>query len=247
MSLKVIVSDLQVPFHHRRAVASLCGFLADRESDIEEVHQIGDFYDFTAISRWVKGTAAEDGRTLQKELDAGRLLLEDFSKAYAGRKTLVRGNHDDRIDTYLTKAAPGLKGLDALGFGSITGLSEYGWSVESQPYRLAANTSAVHGLTVRARSGYTPHAHMERLPGNIVHGHTHRAGLVFRTLGDDTRWAMETGCLMERRQASYLACGLADWQLAFGVLDIDGNNVQPHLVMVSGKGEFTFQGKRYKP
>lgn len=245
--LKVIISDLQVPYHHRRAVAALCNFLADRSSDIAEVHQIGDFYDFKAVSRWVKGTPAEDGKDLQKELAAGRALLDDFGQAYSGTKTLIRGNHDDRIDAYLNTTAPGLKGLEALGFGSLTGLADYGWTIQGQPYKVATNTSAVHGITVRAKSGYTPHAHLERLPGNIVHGHTHRAGLVFRTLGSDTRWAMEVGCLMDRRGATYLPCGAADWQLAFGVLEIDGNNVAPHLVLANSRGEFSFQGKRYVP
>jgi hypothetical protein len=84
------------------------------------------------------------------------------------------------------------------------------------------------------------------MAGNVIHGHTHRAGLVYRTQGDDTRWAMEVGCLMDRTKASYLECGIADWQLAFGALWHDGRNVQPELIHVNRNGSFVFDGKLYR-
>lgn len=247
MKLTILISDLQLPLHHRKAVAALCNMLADRRRDIGEVFQVGDFYDFEAISHWVKGTLKEDGRQFQRELDQAAVVLAELQKAYPDTKTRIRGNHDDRLDSYLEGTAKGLATLRALDFDALTGATATGWKTVEQPYKLAPNTFSVHGLSVRSKSGYTPHAHLDKMSGNVVHGHTHRAGLVYRTTSDDTRWGMEIGCLMDRRKAQYLDCGIADWQLAFGALYQEDNVVHPQIVNVSADGSFIFDGKRYRP
>jgi hypothetical protein len=220
--------------------------LADRKSDISEVFQVGDFYDFEAISQWSKGTLREDGRQFQRELDRAAVVLSALHDAWPFTKVRIRGNHDDRLDAYLDGTAKGLASLRALDFDAITEAEINGWVTVDQPFKLAHNTTAVHGLGVRAKSGYTPHLHLDKMAGNVIHGHTHRAGLVYRTQGDDTRWAMEVGCLMDRTKASYLECGIADWQLAFGALWHDGRNVQPELIHVNRNGSFVFDGKLYR-
>lgn len=247
MEMKVIVSDLQIPYHHRRAVASVCNMISDRRRDISEVFQIGDFYEFEAVSRWVKDTAREDGRTLQRELKIAEEVLTDFAKAYPSMKTRIKGNHDDRLDKYLGTAARGLAGLECLEYDRFTEAERFGWKTVAQPYRLAPNTVAVHGLCVRSKSGYTAHSHLDKVGGNVIHGHTHRAGLIFRTLGSDTRWGMEVGCLCDRRLAPYGVAGIFDWQLGFGVLEVDGNDVAPRIVLIKDDGSFTFDGRRYRP
>lgn len=246
MKLTVILSDLQLPYHHTRAVQSVCNFLADRASDIGEVHQVGDFFDFCAISQWSRGTPKEDGRRLQKEIDVAELVMTDIHKAYPGLKTRIKGNHDDRLDKYLATQARGLRGLRALDYDTLTLAAEHGWTTKAEPYQIAPNTVAVHGLAVRSKAGYTAHAHLERLPGNVVHGHTHRAAVVYRTLGAQQRWAMEVGCLMDRKKASYLACGAADWQLAIGAVYSEGGQATPVLTHLEGDGSFVFEGRRYR-
>jgi len=243
--MKVILSDLQLPYTHSKAVDSVLGFIAENHSRISEVHQIGDFYDFTAISRWTRGTPAENGKSLQKELDAGRVFNEALSKVWSGKKTRVMGNHDERIAKYLDNFAHGLAGLKALDFDTLTCASEFGWVTEAQPYRIAPGTVSVHGITVRKLSGYTAHAHMERFDANVIHGHTHRGGVVYRTTGNRTRFAAECGHLMDTRRASYVLN--PDWQLGFAILDIDGQDVVPHFIRIKNDGSFIWGGKRWKP
>jgi hypothetical protein len=245
VDLKIVLSDLQAPLHDRRAVSAVCNFLADRAASISEVHQIGDFFDFTAISRWVDGTLSERG--LQKELDASMDLQRDLHKAYPGPKTRILGNHDDRLRKYLNTKAKGLADLRALGFDELTEAAQYGWATKREPYTVAPGVAAVHGLSVRSKAGYTAHAHLDRIDRNVVHGHTHRAALVYRTVGDTTRWAMEVGCLMDRRLADYLSSGLADWQLAIGALYSEGGKTWPVLVELKSDRSLVFEGKRYRP
>lgn len=248
MKLTMVLSDLQLPYHDRKALGAVCNLLADRASDISELHQIGDFFDFLAISRFSAGTPQEDGRGLQREIDVAEDVMGDLNKAApAVPKTRIRGNHDDRLDKYLSTKARGLRGLKSLDYDTLTLASAYGWETKAEPYPLAPGTVAVHGLAVRKFSGHTAHAHLERLPGNVVHGHTHRAGLVYRTLGNTSRWAMEVGCLMDRRKATYLQCGAADWQLAIGAVYSEGSASWPVLMQLRSDRSLMFEGRRYRP
>lgn len=240
-----VIPDLQLPYTHTRAVNSVLGWIADNSTDISEVHQIGDFYDFTAVSRWVKGTPAESGKSLQKELDAGREFNTQLCKAWSGPKTRIMGNHDERLSKYLDSYAHGLAGLEALDFDGLTDGSEFGWVTQPQPYRIAPNTVSVHGLTVRKLSGYTAHAHIERFDTNVIHGHTHRGGIVYRTIGQRTRFACEAGHLMDTRKATYVVN--PDWQLGFAILHVDGQDVAPQFIRIKNNGEFLWGGKKWGP
>lgn len=245
MDLKIVLSDLQAPYHDRRAVAAVCNLLQDRGSSIGEVHQIGDFYDFAGISRWVDGTVAERG--LQTELDRSRQLLVDLHQAYSGPKTRILGNHDDRLRKYLSSKAKGLADLRVLGYDYLTEANRYGWTTVPEPYLVAPGTASVHGLSVRSKAGYTAQAHLDRVDSHVVHGHTHRAGLVYRTVGTRTRWAMEVGCLMDKSAATYAPGGFVDWQHAIAALYIDGNQTWPVLIELKADRSLVFEGKRYRP
>jgi hypothetical protein len=246
VDLKILVSDLQIPWHHKRACNALLNMIADRRRDITEVFQVGDFYEFSSVSRWASGTVKEDGRTLQREINEAETLLAGFAEAYPHEKLRIMGNHDDRLGKYLNSQARGLHGLDCLEFDTFTQAARFGWRTIPQPYSIAPNTTAVHGLSVRSKAGYTAHSHLDKLGTNVVHGHTHRAALVYRTIGDRTIWGMEIGGLCDRKSAPYGVGGIFDWQLAFGALWIDGRDVWPQLVTMRDDGSFLFDGRRYK-
>jgi nicotinamide mononucleotide adenylyltransferase len=50
-----VISDLQVPYHDVKAVASVAQMLADFKTDNDTVVTIGDEQDFQTISRWEYG------------------------------------------------------------------------------------------------------------------------------------------------------------------------------------------------
>lgn len=241
----VVLSDTQIPYHDKRAMSAFGNMLSAREQMIDKLFQIGDLYDMTAVSRWVDGTPEESGRDMQKELNSGYEFLADIDKAYSGPKEFIMGNHDDRLSNYTRRRSHGLHGIDALQFGTLTGTDEYNWVCRRQPYRVRPDTTAVHGLYVRSKSGHTPHAHLDRFGSNVVHGHTHRAGTVWRTTEGKTRWGMEVGHMMLESKASYTM--VPDWQKGFGVLWHDGNRTVPEFVPVRADGSFLFDGGKWKP
>lgn len=246
--LKLIWPDPQIPYHHRRATAALCTMLADRSDLFDELHEPGDMLDLTALGRWVRGTPSEDGRNLQKELDSWNGWANDVGQATPTlKKTMIPGNHDHRLQKYVDTVAKGLAGLDRIKFENLIDLDGWGWELKEEPYRITHDTVVVHGLTVRSRSGYTAHYHIDKFfPTNVVHGHTHRAGIVYRTIGQRTSWAMESGHTMDPRKASYVLN--PDWQLGFGVLQHNpGEPTVPLFIPMKADGSFTFDGKRWTP
>lgn len=241
----IVLSDTQIPYHDKRAMSAFCNMIANRSQFIDKLFQIGDLFDMTAVSRWVDGTPEESGKEMQKELDSGRAFLADIDKAFGGSKEFIMGNHDDRLSNYTRRKAHGLHGVPALHFESLTGTSEYGWVCRQQPYRVRPDTIAVHGMFVRSKSGHTPHAHLDRFNANVVHGHTHRAGTVWRTTDGRTRWGMEVGHMMNEKLADYTM--VPDWQKGFGVLWHDGDKTVPEFVPVRSDGSFMFDGWKWKP
>lgn len=247
--LKLIWPDPQIPYQHKGATAALCNMIADRGGGLfDEIHQCGDMLDMTALGRWVRGTPDETGKGLQKELNSAEQWLEDIYKAAPDvPMTMIRGNHDDRLAKYLATVAKGLDGLSALRFENLTKLEDYGWVMMEEPYKITSDTVVVHGLTVRSKSGYTAHAHIDKFfPLNVVHGHTHRGGVVYRTINGRTSWAMESGNTMNPKLASYVMN--PDWQLGFGLLQVEaGSPTVPHFVPMKNDGSFFFDGRRWTP
>lgn len=238
-----VLSDTQIPHHDRRAMSAFCNMLADRQSLFSSLFQIGDLFNFDAVSRWNDGTPRESGADLAKELKSGERMLGDIGAAFTGPKAYVMGNHDDRLANYLDKKAHGLVGV--VEFEALTKVKQYGWEQMPQPYRITRDTVAVHGMFVRSRSGYTAHAHLDRFDCNVIHGHTHRAGIVFRTNNARTRWGMEVGHMMSEAKATYTM--VPDWQKGFGVLWLDSTGTVPEFVPVRRDGSFFFDGKRWLP
>lgn len=241
--------DPQIPFHHRRLTAAMCNMIADRARYFSEVHQVGDLFDMTALSRWVRGGPGEDGRLLQKELDAGIEWLEDTDKAIPAplKRTFIPGNHDLRWDKYLQTVAKGLYGLSELTFEKITNIGQYGWKTKKEPYRICHDTYTVHGLTVRSKAGYTAHAHLDKFfPYNIAHAHTHRAAIVWRSNSVQRAWGFETGHTMDEALAGYVT--RPDWQPGCGVLIREqGQPTVPMFIPAKNDGSFWFDGKRWRP
>ena len=62
-----------------------------------------------------------------------------------------------------------------------------------------------------------------------------------------TIYGMEVGCLMNLAQAAYLKSGGANWQLAFGIFNVDGSHVSPHLVYMRNDGSFVWDRKVWQP
>jgi metallophosphoesterase superfamily enzyme len=67
MKTSVCVSDLQIPYHDKRATANLAQFIRVFKPDT--VVSVGDEMDMQTISRWAKGTPLEYEKSIARDRD----------------------------------------------------------------------------------------------------------------------------------------------------------------------------------
>jgi predicted phosphodiesterase len=236
-------SDTHLPYQHKPTVANLLKFVAAYKPD--EVLFLGDLIDFKPVARWSKDTIWERGELMQKEADEAKKFLGEFREAYSGPANIVLGNHCERWNNYLTRYAPGLFGLDVLRLESVFHFDAFNVKVKPQPYQLGAGVIAIHGKKLTQVAAGSAMKELARHGKSIVQGHSHRLGIVYETK-DRKRFGMECGWLGDIRKASYLEYeGVANWQMGFGLLTIDGSTVTPELIPVESNGSFLVHGKRY--
>jgi predicted phosphodiesterase len=247
----VVVSDMQIPYQDRTAVANLIQFVGDFGPDM--LVNVGDDIDSPEVSHWNKGSAGEYAGTLQASLDELREVHGAFKDALGDKPYHVsRSNHGDRLRKYVSRYAPALAGLRALSEPDLMGYNELGIEYHREPFEIAPGWYAAHGDegSLSAIAGRTAGLLAEKWGVSVVCGHTHRAGISSKTYAlngtvGKTVTGMEVGHLMDLSRAGYLAAGSADWQASFGLLYVAGGRVSPVLVPVHQDGTFTVEGVTY--
>ena len=96
----LVISDLQVPFHHEVAVKNVIK-LARREK-FDSVLVVGDEIDFNTISKWAEGTPLAYRQTIHDDRELTKSILWDLSE-YSRECHIIRSNHTDRLYNTLLK------------------------------------------------------------------------------------------------------------------------------------------------
>jgi predicted phosphodiesterase len=248
----VIISDTQVPFEDKKAMAAVIKFIGEYQPD--EVIHIGDVVDFTQPSRWTKGTKDEfEGSVFKDSEYAIRNLIQPLRKVYGGDIGFLEGNHDLRPREYLAKYAPALRESHAFDMDVLLEYDNYEIRKLPSFYNFAPGWIATHGhlggIRLTQIAGNTALNAAKKLGASVVMGHTHRLGIGSYSVGyggtvSTTFTGMEVGNLMDMRQAGYLKGAAGNWQQGFGLIHVDGKHVQATPVRISGK-KFVVDGVTY--
>lgn len=232
----MFVSDQQSPFVDMRAVGLTYQVMKDFKPDTLFI--VGDFTDCYAISDYPKETHL----SLKDELAASRKLLEEYVvKARESNPNVeliyLYGNHEDRMERFLMKHAEELAELELDGervnsLAHLLQLKKLG--VKWQPYKskyILHNASVEHGTFVSTKAGQTATKHVEHRGRSVIHGHTHRLGLVYRRVGDQQQFGMELGCLCK---LDPLYSHEPNWTQGFAVATYDKESkvLYPQLIPI---------------
>lgn len=197
----MFISDHQIPYHDDRAIKLMYQVLRDVKPD--KLFIVGDFIDFKPIS-----TYAKDANTmsLKEEIELGRkYLLEHIMIAKEANPNVeiwwLFGNHEARMEKALARDADQFQDLEVDGelvnsIPHLFSLKKLG--VKFQPYKTRYNlhnVSIEHGSFVSQKAGQTATKHMESRGVSVIHGHTHRLGLIYRRVGHIQQFGIELGCL----------------------------------------------------
>ncbi|MFB7185223.1 hypothetical protein ACFCZT_07865 [Streptomyces sp. NPDC056230] len=246
----VVLSDMQIPYHDKRAVRNVLSFI--RQTKPDAVASVGDDLDFPMISRWTRGMAGEYAGNMQKHVDAGRRFFASLRDVHAGPIDVMRSNHTDRPLQYLRLHAPGFLGYEELTYPAMLRFKDHGITYRERPWEIAPGWLLAHGDEggQNRTPGGTALGLARRWGYSVICGHTHKLGLQHdhATLGGriiKARYGFEVGNLMNMKEAGYLKAGAANWNQGFGLLDVDGKRVTPVPVLIHPNGTFDVDGKTY--
>lgn len=227
MSRWVICPDLQVPLHDKRFVDAVCTWIADN-GPWDGLANVGDEADCTTVGRWVRGRRGEYAGNLQRDLEETHRVLGLFRDAIGPHTpyVLMRSNHTDRIQHYLSNYAPALDTLECLDYPTLVGLDLLGIDYKTEPYEFQKGWLLAHGDEGGSSrvSGSVAMGLARRWGKSCVVGHTHKAAIQHDhqvVNGKITRhlFGVETGHGMDLRKASYLQAGYGNWQQAITVIN----------------------------
>ncbi|GAA4187106.1 hypothetical protein GCM10022252_20100 [Streptosporangium oxazolinicum] len=250
----VVISDIQYPYHDKRALKNVINFIGDYQPD--QVIQIGDFLDLPTPSRWSQGTREEYRQVVVEHTDGfKREVLTPLRARYGGPTDVLIGNHDERGMLYLAAKAPALAEYTEMFHpAKLCDFDGFGINVMPPFTKIGPDTVAIHGHEIKGMSqiaGTTAYNHAAKAGINIVMGHTHRLGVRRHTsqwFGGKAirRWGFEVGNLMDVRKTQYLGAGaVANWQQGFGILYVGKYDVSPYPVDIFADGSFVVEGERY--
>lgn len=247
----VVLSDMQIPYHDKRAVRAVMNFVEDYQPD--ELFCVGDEADSPEPSRWNKGMAGEFAGTLQKGLDNTTDIMVGFKEALGDKPFhTMRSNHGDRIQNYVNKYAPALASLRDLEYSKLLGYKENEITYHDSFYSFAPGWVLAHGDEGRIgrQAGGTALALARQIGASVVCGHTHKQGIQHEHTGfagkiRNRLYGVEVGHLMDLGEASYLGQTGANWQSGFTILYQRRGNVTPVNVPINGRS-FVVEGEVYE-
>lgn len=264
--LFVVLGDEQAPSGLDEELhVKVCQFLKDVKPD--EVVHIGDLGDFESVSTYQQLNPETWGNSVQDCIDASYEILGNY-RASVPKETRFRyliGNHEVRLQKYLLAQAKEIFGItQADGGPSVLDLayllrleeldielvtSDLGTYPHPQIELVKDKLLAMHGDKARKGAGSTPHAMSDGTSYGVIHGHTHRAAVVSRTIrGTSKRQQLqsaEIGCLCKANGLGYASSRSTDWQQGFATVTAweDGHY---HIDLASYQnGVLVWQGERW--
>jgi hypothetical protein len=238
----VVASDLHVwPDYESAGLRGLKKIVEEIRPQVIVLN--GDVLDFARISRhparnWQDMNAPDAVR----EIECAQDHLSDLVKrAPRGvKKIWTRGNHDDRLETYLIHGAKDIKGLHG------TRLSDH-FPLWEMSYEIQINDDVV--CKHRWHGGvHAPYNNTMKAGKTMVTGHNHSQQVRPWTDLNGTRYGVDTGMVQAAWHPAfnYAESNPRNWISGFGVLSFyEARLLYPELASVWDENQLQFRGKVY--
>lgn len=235
----LLLSDIHLPYHDHGALALAMAYA----KDYKPTHIVlnGDILDAHEVSSHPKDR--HNVITFQDEVNETRQFLRVLRHQHkAAEIYYTMGNHENRVERYLTQQAPELSSVTSLALDELLELQSLRIIfVDSRNKVQLGPFEVFHGSVIRQHAGNSVRGHMQRRGGSVAMGHTHRMGVVARTDRNGVHWGVENGHLSEPDPSW---AHDPDWQQGFTQIDVhDGLvSIRQHHV---DKGRMLVDGKIY--
>jgi hypothetical protein len=236
-----LIPDAHHPFVKRSSWKLVLKVAKDFRPDI--LVTLGDFIDCWSVSNYDKSPARSS--QLQTEIDAANLALDELDNLKVPRKEYLFGNHEARLEKYLSTRAPEL--FSMMKIEQLLKLEKRGWGfTKYKDYLKIGKLFLVHdtgsaGMYAHIRS-------MAAFEGSVVQGHTHRLGSHYiGSARGNSHVGISSGWIGDPDQVDYAfrIQSARDWHQGFTVGYMEpGGNVHLQLVPIVDNA-CVVSGKRY--
>lgn len=218
-----IFSDIHFPFQNKQKLNKAFELLEKEKPDV--VIQIGDLLDQYVFSKYTRDLSII---TPEKEIKLAIKQANEFWKRVQkivpkARCIQLLGNHDVRVVKRIREKLPEL----ATMFNLTKTLYQFP-KVEC----LESDRSFIEIDNVVYCHGWlsTLGQHARFFRKSVVHGHSHRPGIVFERLSKEFTFEMDVGHLADEKSLplSYTASTNSKWLVAVGVVE----NGQPKVIIL---------------
>lgn len=224
-----IISDIHIPFQDDKAISEWFRHLT--KNKINKVIINGDLIDCYDLSSFDK--VPKKGKSFYEEIEETKQFLFELRKRFHGQVIYLEGNHSFRLRKYLMKIAPELYDMVSLDLQTLLELDGFkiDWVPAAETTKFTDNFIEHDGFlighfsVVSQKSGYTATKLIEKYGNNIIQGHVHRLGMVYKTMPGKTLIGIEGGCLCDTNPV-YMR--YPNWQKGFVDL-INGEPVLHYL------------------
>lgn len=218
----LIVPDVHVPYHCELTWRTLLATAVGWKPDVAVI--LGDFGDFYQVSQHPK----DPNRKLSFGDEVGAVLTEltRFSSLRVPRVVFCEGNHETRFQRLVNSMSPAIANVtgiakDARELLDVRG--RFGW--EWIPYGHHCSIGKLNFMHDAGHAGmYAAKQSVAAFGGNIIFGHTHRAGAHYEsTVSGDRHVGWTMGWLGDPEAIDYRhrARVLRESQHGFGVAYIE--------------------------
>lgn len=217
----IIIPDVHCPYHDKKAVTLALKIISHVGPDY--VVCLGDFCDMYSASFHDRDPGRK--QSLEWEISSCRGLLAEFTNAAPkAKKVFLAGNHEHRLVRFIGTKVPELYGM--LTLQQLLQLDDFGWHFV--PYKSSYKLGKVHYTHDVGYAGKTAFLKSAAVyGGNVVHGHTHSAGLSYEgSVSGERHVGMSCGWLGDLKAIDYMHQDVArkNWQhgLGFGYMEPSG-------------------------
>ena len=218
----LIIPDTHRPYHDKWAWSLL--LKAAREFQPHTVAFIGDFADCFTVSDHDKDPRR--GTQLVDELQDVNEGLDEVAAVGAQRTIFVAGNHEYRIERYVTRNAAALLGMPGMTIPEMLKINERGWRYV--PYMSHIRLGKLYLTHDVGHAGMHAAHHTGAAFGhNVAFGHTHRLQVLYSGgVTGERRVAAALGWLGSSEEARYMPeAKRAAWQHGFGLAHIERSGI----------------------
>lgn len=218
----LIIPDVHVPYHLEMAWRTALCVGRDWKPDIAVI--LGDFPDFYQVSSHPKDPSRKLGFDVELEITLAE--LNRFHSLSIPRVIYCEGNHETRFQRLVNSMAPALANVTGIASNARQLLdvkSRFGW--EWVPYGHHASIGKLNFMHDAGHAGmYAAKQSVAAFGGNIIFGHTHRAGAHYEsTVNGDRHVGWTMGWLGDPEAIDYRhrARVLRESQHGFGIAYVE--------------------------